>query len=84
MKTYLKDTTYGGIDFMAYNQETLSSINVFRNESINISQFDNLEDFIESLNKHINVHGYMITGKKDFDLHYINFANNLNNLIKEL
>lgn len=81
--TYLKKIEYEAINVIAFNEKTLSSIDVFRDESINIYKYENLKDFEDSINYWLD-RGFSITTRKEFNENYIKFSTNLNQIVKEL
>jgi len=83
MKTYLKKETFGAITVIAFDNENLASVDVFRGENLDIRKFDDLSEFEYAINYQLSK-GFAITTRNEFNKNYIKFSKNLNQIAKEL
>lgn len=79
---YLKSQTHGS-QVTAYNPNNLTAVNVYRQEDVSTTIFDDIDDFNDSLKRDL-AGIFEISDRETFNKMAIEFTNNYNNLIKEL
>ena len=84
---YLKNLGLGN-NVKAYNKTNLTSVDIFRNTSIDIQEFEDIEYLEERLVKDLSVKTdfthWQICSRKEFNEIAIEFGKNYNQLISEL
>lgn len=80
---YLKKDYYGTLNFICIDKNKLSAIEVFRDESLDITKHGDLED-LEIHLKTLLSGGFVPSDRESFNTAFIGFANNVNDLSKEL
>ena len=80
---YLKKEYFESFTFAAFNKDTLSCVEVFRVEYVNITKFNNNDEYNDKVGSMI-VSGFEVTDRETFNNAFVLFSNNLNDLSKEL
>ena len=79
---YLKSETHGS-QVTAYNPNNLTAINVYRQEDVCTSKYDDIDDFNDSLKRDLSGI-FEISDRETFNKMLIDFTNNINLITKEL
>ena len=87
MKVYLKNKAIGN-HVKCFNKTNLTVIDIFRNTSVDISKYEDL-DFLEErlakeLESKIHFTDWQVCSREEFNAMAIEFGKNYNNLISEL
>ena len=87
MKVYLKNLGLGQ-NVKCFNKTNLTTIDIFRNTSVDISEYEDLESLEERLTKDLESKNsftdWQICSREEFNAMAIEFGKNYNNLISEL
>ena len=87
MIIYLKNTATGN-HVKGFNKKNLTTIDIFRNTSVDIAEYEDIEYLEERLSKDLaeknSFTDWQICDREEFNKIAIEFTNNYNNLIKEL